>query len=139
MSDFLGMNLESPLAVAAEEIGEGSTDGSTRKKTVEQRERIRGSVLSKVLETYPDQSARPVWVWPQRDKLSAAWLLSLPGPHSGLTSTIFSKAVCMNLCLPSPVCRGRIGETIGRAKVDQFGDKVMAANLPGDSWRIRIQ
>lgn len=65
MSDFLGINLESPLAVGAEAIGEGSTDGSTRKKIVEQRERIRGSVLSKVLEFYPDQSARPVWVWPQ--------------------------------------------------------------------------
>ena len=137
MSDFLGINLESPLAVEAEAIGEGSTDGSTRQKIVEQREQIRGSVLNKVLETYPDQSARPVWVWPQRDKLSSAWLLSLPGPHNGLTSVIFSEAVCMNLCLPSPVCQDRLGESVGRVKVDLYGDNIMATNLPGDTWRIR--
>ena len=137
MSDYLGMNLEAPLATNVEAIGEGSTDGSTRKKLVEQREVLRGSVLSKALEAYPDQAARPVWVWPQMDKLSAAWLLALPGPQNGLTSAVFSEAMCMNLCLPSPACRDRVGESIGRTKVDQFGDKVMSAHLPGDSWRIR--
>ena len=94
-------------------------------------------MLTKVLGNYPDQTARPVWAWPQRDKLSSARLLSLPGPHNGLSSAIFSEAVCMNLCLPSPVCRDRVGKSIGRTKVDIHGDKVMAAHLPGDSWRIR--
>ena len=32
MSDFLGSGLELPLAADANAIGEGSTDGSTRKK-----------------------------------------------------------------------------------------------------------
>ena len=127
MSEYLGMNLEAPFATNVQAIGEGSTDGSTRKKLV----------LSKALEAYPDQAARPVWVWPQMDKLSSAWLLALPGPQNGLTSAVFSEAMCMNLCLPSPACRDQVGEIIGRTKVDQFGDKVMSAHLPGDSWRIR--
>ena len=137
MSDFLGANFEPPLAVEAEALGEGSTDGSTRKKVVEQREILRGSVLTKVLENYADQSARPVWAWPQMDKLSSAWLLSLPGPQNGMSSAIFSEAMCMHLCLPSPACRDRVGEKIGRAKVDLYGDKIMSAQLPGDTWRIR--
>ena len=48
MSDFLGSGLELPLAADANAIGEGSTDGSTRKKIVEQREKLRGLVLDKV-------------------------------------------------------------------------------------------
>ena len=137
MCDFLGINLEAPLSVIAELIGEGSENGSTRKRVLEQRECLRGSVLSKALEIYPDKTARPVKVWPQLDKLSTSWLLSLPGPHSGLASNIFSEAVCANLCLPSPACRSLVGERVGRTTVDSYGDKVMAAHLPGDSWRTR--
>ena len=120
-----------------EGLGEGSVTGDTRKRVLEQRETLRGLVLTKALETYPNQAARPVLVWPQLDKLATSWLLSLPGPHSGLESNIFSEAVCKNLCLPSPACRSRIGERIGRSTVDLYGDNVMAAQLPGDSWRIR--
>ena len=49
MSDFLGDELGAPLAVSVEGIGDGSTDGSTRKKIVEQRETLRGATLSKAL------------------------------------------------------------------------------------------
>ena len=137
LCDFLGKDVDVPLAVSVEAIGEGSTDGSTRKRIVEQRETLRGSALTKALEIYDDQTARPVLVWPQRDKLSSAWLLSLPGPHNGLSSEIFSEAMCSNLCLPSPVCRDRVGERLGKVHVDLYGDKVMSAQLPGDTWRIR--
>ena len=137
MCDFAGIDLEAPLSVSSEGIGEGSTNGNTRKNIVDQRERLRGLVLNKALEIHENQAARPVWVWPQRDKLSSAWLLSLPGPHNGLSAEIFSEAVCASLCLPSPVCRDRVGERLGRFTVDAFGDKVMAAQLPGDTWRIR--
>ena len=66
------------------------------------------------------------------------WLLALPGPHSGLSSQVFSETMCAHLCLPSPVCRDRIGENICRgAVVDRYGDKVMSAALPGDTWRIK--
>ena len=137
MCDFTGIELEAPLSISAEGIGEGSSDGSTRKKTVDQRESLRGTALTKALERHENRAARPVWVWPQRDKLSSAWLLSLPGPQNGLSADIFSEAVCSNLCLPSPVCRERVGERLGRSSIDPFGDKVMAAQLPGDTWRIR--
>ena len=39
--------------------------------------------------------------------------------------------------MPSPVCRDRIGERVGRAIVDEYGDHVMAAQIAGDTWRIR--
>ena len=98
----------------------------------EHRETLRGLVISKALELHPNQAARPVKVWPQLDKLSTAWLLSLPGPHNGLPSIIYSEAVCSNLCLPSPVCRDRLGERDGRAIVDQYVDNIMAAQIAGD-------
>ena len=137
LSEYLGRDLDFPLAVSAEALGEGSVDGSTRKRVVEQRETLRGLALTKALESHPNQSARPVLVWPQMDKLSTSWLLSLPGPYNGLTSSIFSESVCSNLCLPSPMCRDKVGQRIGRTIVDRYGDKVMAAQLPGDTWRIR--
>ena len=137
MSEFLGANLEEPLCTPTEGLGEGSLDGTTRKRILEQMEMLKGSVLTKALQHHPNQMARPVKVWPQIDKLSSSWLLSLPGPHSGLTSSIFSESVCANLFLPSPPCRDFIGERVGRSIVDMYGERVMAAQLPGDTWRIR--
>ena len=40
-------------------------------KIVEHREGIRAAVLTKALECYPDQTARPVRAFPQLDKLSS--------------------------------------------------------------------
>ena len=91
MTDYLGEELEGVLAMTVEGFGEGSTDGSTRRKVVERREKLRGSVIGKALELHPDQLARPVLAWPQLDKLSSAWLLAYPGPHSGLPSTVFTE------------------------------------------------
>ena len=135
--EFLGQELEGTLATEVLGVGEGSVTGSTRKKVVEQREKLRGSVLSKALTQYPDQQARPVMVWPQMDKLSSAWLLAYPGPHTGLNALVFSEAVCSHLCLPSPSCRDRVGEKVGKTVVDIFGDKVMATTMHGDTWRIK--
>ena len=41
------------------------------------------------------------------------------------------------LCMPSPVCKERVGEKVGKAYVDKFGDNVMSQHLPGDHWRTR--
>ena len=43
------------------------------------------------------------------------------------------------LCLPSPECQDRLGQPVGREgrTVDRFGDSVMCARLPFDSWRHR--
>ena len=113
--------------------GIGSTTGATRKAVVEQKEMMRGKVLSKCLKEYLDRRARPAWSWPLRDKLSSQWLLALPAPGSDMNSAVFAS----HLCLPSPVCEGRLGEKLGRATVDRFGDNVQAAALPGDGWRTR--
>ena len=137
--EYLGKDFEDPLSGTVESVGYGSTDGSTRGKLVRQREEFRGAALSRALELHYDQHARPVWVSPQLDKLSSSWLLALPGPTTGLTSPVFMEALASHLCLPSPACQERLGEAIGagRATVDHFGDNVMAAFLPGDSWRTR--
>ena len=37
----------------------------------------------------------------QKDKLSTAWLLALPGAQSSLTSPIFKEGMAMVLCVPS--------------------------------------
>ena len=129
--------MEGANSVEVSGVGDGSVNGSTRKKLVEQREKLRGAVLGKALELYPDQQARPVMVWPQMDKLSSAWLLSYPGPHTGMPAMAFSEAVCSHICLPSPACRDRVGEKVGKAVVDLYGDKVMATTLQGDTWRIK--
>ena len=135
---YLEVDMEPEFMTVVEAVGDGRTDGSTRRIVTEKRERMRAQVLSRALEVHVNQQARPVLVWPQFDKLSTAWLLALPGPHSGLSSQVFSKALCAYLCLLSPACRDRVGETIARGVVvDVFGDKVMAAALPGDTWRIK--
>ena len=133
----MGQELEGVMAISVSGIGEGSVNGSTRKKIIEQREKLRGSVLKKALELQPNQLTRAVTVWPQVDKLSSAWLLSYPGPHTGMPAAVFSEATCSHLCLPSPACRDRVGEKVGKTVVDIFGDKVMAARLHGDTWRIK--
>ena len=50
----------------------------------------------------------------------------------------FSEAAATNLCLPSPACQGRVGETIrGRTTVDKHGDNIQSSPLCGDHWRQR--
>ena len=62
---YIGKDLEGPLDVGVEGAGYGSTDGGTRRKLTTWLEDTRAATLSKALEDYPDQSARPVWVHPQ--------------------------------------------------------------------------
>ena len=134
---YLEEELDGQLVAVAEGAGHGSSTGATRKAVVEQREMMRGKVLNKCLKEYHDRRARPAWSWPQRDKLSSQWLLALPAPGSDMSSAVFAEAFASHLCLPSPVCEGRLGEKLGRATVDRFGDSVQAASLPGDGWRTR--
>ena len=96
----------------------------TMKLVIEQREMVRGKLLNKCLKEYRDQLARPVWACPQRDKLSSQWWLALPGPGSALNSAVFAEAFAVHLCLPSPVCERRVGEKLGRATVDRYGDSI---------------
>ena len=134
---YLGCELEGVLAQPVMAAGNGSTTGSTRRLVTEQREQLRGAVITRALQQHGDQRARPCIVWPQLDKCSAAWLLALPGPETGLSSAAFSEALAAHLCMPSPACAGKLGMKVARQTLDAFGDAVMAANLPGDQFRIR--
>ena len=72
-----------------EGAGDGRVDGSTRRLLTTWLEDTRAAVLVKALEQYPDQSARPVWVHPQFDKLNQGWILSLPD-YNGFSQAEFA-------------------------------------------------
>ena len=134
---WLGGEVEGPLANPVASAGDGSTSGKTRSLIVEQRERQMGRVLEESLLRHHDLTARFVWSWPERDKLSSQWLLTLPGHDTFLTAEEFSECLAALLCLASPACTALVGERVGRSTVDKFGDAVMAASLPGDGFRRR--
>lgn len=136
--EWLGRDLEGTLSVSARGLGEGSVSGSTRSKIMEAVENTRSLLLTKALEDVRPLSTRAAWAWKQRDKVSSAWLQALPGFDTSLTSAEFGEAAATSLCLPSPACKGRVGEVIrGRVTVDEYGDNVQATSLPGDHWRAR--
>ena len=136
---FLERELDAPLSTPLAGLGEGRLDGSTRALVVKQKEELRTAVVAKALCQYPDQSARPVWVFPQFDKLSQAWILATPNPHTYLPAPVFREAMAAHLCLPSPACQPHVGKPVGKegARVDVWGDSVTCAKLPFDTWRHR--
>ena len=136
---YLEKDLDGLLVKEVEGAGDGSIDGSTRRKVTTWLEDTRNSVLVKALQNFPDQSARPVWVHPQLDKLSQGWILSLPG-HKGFTQAEFAETVARFLCLPSPSCQHKVGMPLEqhRLQVAMFGDSLMSvSNIPGDKFRAR--
>ena len=63
----------------------------------------------------------------------------MPG-YKGFTQAEFSETVARFLCLPSPCCQTKVGESLGQhgLQLDSYGDNLMSAtNIPGDSFRIR--
>ena len=95
-------------------------------------------MLVKLLKALRPKSTRAAWAWSQRDKVATAWTLALPGGDKTLSSAEFSEAAASFLCLPSPACVGRVGETVrGRVKIDAHGDNLQATGLVGDHWRRR--
>ena len=113
--------------------------GSSRQALTEQREELREAALAEALRRHHDQAARPVRAYPQLDKLSTAWKLALPGPTNGLSSPVFREIMAQHLCLPSPACASIQGQRAGAhgGIVGPFGDELMTAHLPQDSWRTR--
>ena len=95
------------------------------------REQVFARVMKRGLLLHPDQSTGPVSSWKERDKLSTAFLLSLPGPHYGIPSPVFSKAIATLLCAPSPMCSARLGQPIRRSRVDMLGHNVINVD-----WRV---
>ena len=98
--------------------GMGCVTGATRNLVVEQLEKMWGDVMKTSLDQHADRRARPVMSWPQRDKLSSAWLLALPAGDTCLNSPVFAEAAAALLCLPSPACADRIGCEVGKRRVE---------------------
>ena len=136
---FLEKELAAPLSSPLAGLGDGREDGSTRALVVKQRDELREAVVAEALKQYPDQEARPVWVFPQFDQLSQAWILATPNSQTFLPTPVFREAMAAHLCLPSPACQPHLGQPVGKegARVDVWGDEVVCAKLPFDSWRHR--
>ena len=129
-AEWLGVELEEVFVSGVEGVGGGSINGETKKKIVTAVEKTRSLLLTKSLEQHRPRNARQVMGWRQRDKISCSWILAGPGVDTSLTSAEFSEAAAANLCLPSPACKGRIGEVVrGRVRVDKYGDSVQATNV----------
>ena len=137
--DYLGRELDGALHTGPAIAGNLEDGKSSRQEVTEQREELREAVMREVLLRHPDQSARPAIAYPQLDKVSTAWKLALPGPTTGLTSPVFKEVMAMHLFLPSPACASVLGQSVGKkgAVVGAYGDEVMTAHLPEDSWRWR--
>ena len=136
-SEWLAVELEGSLGHQAEGAGMGCETLGMRKTVVEQTEKIWSKVVMKCLEMHPDRRSRAVRSWPERDKLSSAWLLALPTGETAISSAEFAEAAAALLCLPSAACKDKIGCSVGDRKVDLYGDAVQAARMKGDGWRTR--
>ena len=138
-TDYLGKELSGAMGMGPDIAAELPEGGSSRQIVTEQREELREAVLREALLRHPDQTARPTIAYPQLDKTSTAWKLGLPGPTTGLTTPVFKEVMAMHLFLPSLACKEVVGQRIGArgAVAGPFGDELMCAQLPGDSWRWR--
>ena len=134
---YFGQELSGQLSRAQEGIGDGAEDGSTRTKVTKEREEMRAAVLNRGLEDYRDPGARPVMSRKQRDKLCSAFLLNVPGAHTSISAPVFKEAVAALICVPSLVCRDRVGKRVGRSRVYLYGDKIVGQNLTGGGWTRR--
>ena len=90
---YLRQELTGSLSISDEGIGEGAADGSTRATISKEREEPRAAVLKKALADNADPTARPVWSWKLRDKLSSAFLLNTPGAYQ-LQSSVRRLQLC---------------------------------------------
>ena len=137
MADYLGEELDGALEVEVEGAGMGCTTGATRMAVTTQLEELTLATLTKHLEQYRERKARPVCLHQQKDKMSTAWLLSLPTPQGSISTPIHREGLAMVLAMPSPACQDREGQKIGGGRVDKWGDAVKCEKLPGGSWTIR--
>ena len=69
--------------------------------------------------------------------MSQAWLSALPGPLSEIPAPEFTQAMAWMLMVPSPACEPHVGINICGKNLDEFGEVLMCAKLPFDTWRIR--
>ena len=129
MCTYLGEEVPTILACEAEGLGEGRTDGSSRAIMVREVERLRAASLDKAMVQLPN--TRAALVRANTDKLSTSFLLARPGPHTSIPSTYFAERLLVLLAVPSVLCRGVVGERVGRQRVCKWGDAILNATLKG--------
>ena len=112
-SDYLQKEFTGALSTGPAIVEQSGSGENSRQALTKQREELKEAVMREALERYPDVSARPVRAYPQFDKLSTAWKLSLPGVTNGLTTPVFKEVMAMHLCLPSPACQPILGQPVG--------------------------
>jgi hypothetical protein len=140
----MGEEVEGVLVVDVAGAGSGrerTGEEGIRQLLTETRAKVRGLVLLRALQLHPERAAQPVMSWRERDKLSLAWLLCLPGPDSALSLAEFGEGFAAFLCLPSPACQPRLGEVVpgrGRGRVCRYVDVVANAIMKGDWPRRRL-
>ena len=138
-SDYLGKEPEGHMFEPVESAGKGLTSRELRRTLCREREHTRREVFDRAVkqQSATRQKGPALSSVKERDKLSTAFLLSLPGPRYGLSSGVFAEALATLLAMPSRVCLDRVGEKVGGSRVDQFGIKVINATLPGGHWTTR--
>ena len=134
---FLDVTPTGPLTTLVEGAGNNSVDGSTRSEVVKCLESLHVEALHKALQTHHDKKYRPVPMFPNRDKLSQAWLSALQGPLTQIPSPEFTQAMAWHLLVQSPACQPHIGTMIKGKPMDPFGELLMCTTLPFDYWLIR--
>ena len=140
IATFISKELDGTLATGPAVAEESRGGTSCRQALTGQCEELREAALREGLLRHGDQTARPVRAYPQLDKLSTAWKLSLPGFTNGLSSPVFKEVMAQHLCLPSPACQPILGQPIITRRggvVGPFADELMTAHLTEDSWRHR--
>ena len=88
---YLGEEVPTILNCDTAGLGEGRTDGSSRTNMVREIERLRAACLDKAMKQLPNQTTKAVLVRANTDKLSTAFLLARPGPHTSIPSIYFSE------------------------------------------------
>ena len=78
----------------------GCHSGVSNNRIIEARESLLAEMVEKGLSQHPDQSSMAIKAWKNRDKLSTAFLLELPGPHNQWSSAEWGEALCLVLSLP---------------------------------------
>ena len=135
LCEYLEEEVPTVLAGDVVGLGEGRTDGSSRALMVKEYERLQAAALNKSLKEHRDQKLRMVVARRNTDKISTAFLLLRPGPHSSINNIYFSEHILTLLAVPSVICRGKVGERIGNMKVDKWGDSVLNATVQGNHFK----
>ena len=106
---FLGRELEGPLAVSLEGLGEGIINGATRRRQSVAREDLRMEIFERGITLLNRKITKGLGSWKERDTLSTVFLLLSPGSYLSLSKPVLAEALATLLAMPCRVCMERLG------------------------------